>query len=136
VLELRFPAEEAGAGSDIVQVRITLPRLSGVIARGGATVEISALKNESLELTVSDTAKVKASGISKNLNAKIDGSGQLDASSLTVDDARVTASGQSSSLFRVHKSLGALSSGDARVEYIGTPVLHKMTCDRSSIVRR
>jgi RNA polymerase sigma factor (sigma-70 family) len=137
VLELKVPAEEAAADSDHVQVRITIPRLSGVIARGATMVEISAIKNESLELTVSDTAKIKASGTSSSLNATIDGSGQLDASGLTVDEARVTASSQSSSLFCVHKSLNVLSSGDARVEYIGTPAqLHKITFDRSSIAWR
>jgi hypothetical protein len=68
-----------GATLDLVQVRITVPRLSGVLAEGSAAVEIRALQNESLTLTVSDTAKIEAKGASSNLMALIQDSGQTDA---------------------------------------------------------
>jgi len=137
LLDLNIPADRTKGGSDAVEVRITVPGLSGVLAEGCAAVTIRALESESLMLTVSDTAKIEASGACNSLTAIIHDSGQLDSSRLVCGDVSATASGKSSSVFNAKKSLNVLSSGDSRVEYLGTPAqLNKILSDRSSILRR
>ena len=106
---------EAGGG---IEVRITMPGLSEAIAEGGARVEIQDLREKSLALKVSDTAKMTVSGTSPIIRAQIEESGELDASGLDVEDANVSASGRSSSTFHVKNTLSVVSSDDARVEYL------------------
>ncbi len=137
VLDLSTQADRANKGADTIEVRITVRRLSSVIAEGRAAVELRGIENESLTLTVSGRAKLEVTGSSKKLEAIVGDSGQLDASRLAAGDVTVMASGKSSSVFRPEKSFSVMSSGDSRLEYIGTPAqLRKITFDRSTIVRR
>ncbi len=136
VLDLSTQADRADMDPDIIEVRITVPRLSSVIAEGRAAVELRGIENESLTLTVSGRAKLEVAGTSKKLMAIVHDSGQLDASRLAAGDVTVTASGKSSSVFRPEKAFHVMSSGESHLEYIGTPAqLHKLTSDRSTIVR-
>src|SRR5262249_51795728 len=94
-------------------------------------------KNKSLALTVSDTAKIKASGSSDSVTAVMRDAGELDASRLDTEEASVTASGRSSGVFLARGSLNVMSSGDARVEYLGGPLkVNKATSDGSRLVPR
>jgi RNA polymerase sigma factor (sigma-70 family) len=137
VLDLSSQADKTNMGTNTIEVRITVPRLSSVIAEGRAAVELRGIENESLTVTVSDIAKLEVAGTSKKLLAIVHDSGHLDASRLAAGDVTVTASGKSSSVFRPEKSFNVISSGESRLEYIGTPAqLHKVTSDRSTIVRR
>jgi hypothetical protein len=97
LLELNPPeagreGSKAAEGPAGVEVRITTPRLSGVIAEGEAVVEAHDLKNESLSLTAWDTARIEASGSSDRLTAVLRDSGRVDASRLETGQATVTAS--------------------------------------------
>jgi RNA polymerase sigma factor (sigma-70 family) len=139
VLQVTTPAVRRGdgraVGQDALEVRVTLPRLSGVIAEGLATVEIRGVKNEPLTLTVRDSAKINASGTTDNVTAVLEDDGELNASRLLVEVASVTASGRSSGVFHPRKSLNLMASGDARVEYLGTPSqINKITSDRSRLI--
>jgi hypothetical protein len=137
VLDLSNQVDRANMDVETIEVRITVPQLSSVIAEGRATVELQGIEYECLTVTVSETAKLEVTGTSKKLVAIVRDSGQLDASRLAAGDVTVTASGKSFSVFRPEKSFHVISSGDSRLEYIGTPsLLHKITSDRSTIVRR
>lgn len=137
VLDLSTQADRANKGADTIEVRITIPRLSSVIAEGSAAVELRGIENESLTLTVSGTAKLEVTGTGKKLMAIINDSGQVDASKLAAGDVTVMASGKSSSVFRPEKSFNVMSNGQSHLEYIGTPAqLHKITSERSTVVRR
>jgi Putative auto-transporter adhesin, head GIN domain len=127
---------KAGDTPDGVEVRITTPRLLGVIAEGGSSVEAHSLKNESLSLTASDTAKIAVSGSSDSLTAVLGDVGKLDASRLATRQVSVTAAGRSWGVVRARESLNVMSSGEARVEYLGTPArLNEITSDRSRLIR-
>jgi RNA polymerase sigma factor (sigma-70 family) len=142
LLELSHPdvgreGLKAGDGPVGVEVRITLPRLSAVIAEAGATVEAHALRNESLSLTARDTAKIEVSGSSDRLTAELHDSANLDASRLDTGQASVTASERSSGVFRARETLSVVASGEARVEYLGTPTrLNEITFGRSRLIQR
>src|SRR5262249_33576029 len=129
-------AERVAAGVANVEVRITVPRLSDVIAEGNAVVTIRGVRNESLTLNVSDNATMEASGASQRLMATVRDSGRLDASRLACGHVSVTAFGKSSGVFHAQQVLDVLSSGDAHVEYIGAPELHQVVSDRSRVSRR
>jgi RNA polymerase sigma factor (sigma-70 family) len=136
-LEGKGQDKKAGGGHGGLEVRITTPRLFGVIARGHATVEIRDLRNESLALTVWDSARTTVSGVSNSVTAVLGDSGELDASRLGVEDATVEAAGRSAGIFHARKSLRLMASGDARVEYIGTPArLDTITSGRSRLLQR
>ena len=102
---------------DGVEVQITIPLLSEAIAEGDARVEIQKLQEKSVDLKVSDMAKMTLSGSSHIIRARIEKSGELDASRLDVGTANVAASDRSWSFFHVSRTLSVISSGDARVEY-------------------
>ncbi len=137
VLDLSNRVDRANMDAEIIEVRITVPQLSSVIAKRAATVELRGIENECLTVTVSETAKLEITGTSKKLVAIVQDSGKLDASRLAASDVMVTASGKSFSVFRPEKSFHVMSSGDSRLEYSGTPAqLHKITFDRSTIVQR
>jgi RNA polymerase sigma factor (sigma-70 family) len=120
-----------------VEVRIDTPSLLRAIADDGARVEIQDLREKFLALKVSDTAKMTVSGTSHIIRAWLEKSGELDASRLDVEDANISASGRSSSVWNVKNILSVISSGDARVEYLGSPVrLNTMSAERSRLIQR
>jgi RNA polymerase sigma factor (sigma-70 family) len=130
-------AVPAGAGAVDAEIRIVVPRLFGAIAEQGATVEIRDTKDESLTLTARDAARIEVSGTNGRLTAVIGDDSRLDASRLDAEEAYVTASGFSSGVFRARKSLSVMSSGDARVEYLGAPArVDQILSERSRLIRR
>lgn len=141
VLELPPRDGEAGGGGqggvDRFEVRVTTPRLSGVVAEGRSVVVVEGREAPTLALTVSDSAKLEASGTIKGLSVILGDEARLDASRLAVEDAQVTASGHSSGIVRPKGTLSVLSNGDARVESIGAPrQVNKLTSDRSLLIVR
>ena len=140
VLEMPTPdgkPERGGAQRGRLEVRITAPRLAGVIAEGSSTVEVGGLKAEALAVTVSDLAKVAVEGTGKEVTAVLGDDGEFDASRLEVEAAKVTASGRSKGVFFPRKSLNLMSSGDARVEYLGNPDrVNKITSEKSILSPR
>jgi RNA polymerase sigma factor (sigma-70 family) len=137
LLDVSLLTERESAGMKNVEIRVTVPRLSDVTAEGSAVVAIRAIRNEWLTLNVSDNATIEASGASQSLMATVRDFGQLDASRLACGHVSVTASGKSSGVFHPQQALNVLSSGDAHVEYRGTPAqLHQIVCERSRLSRR
>jgi RNA polymerase sigma factor (sigma-70 family) len=131
------PGNEEEPDAERLEIRVTTPRLSGVIAEARSTVEIGRLENNAFALTVSDFAKVSVSGTSVSMTVVLGDDADVDASRLAVEAAKVTASGRSSGVFHPKKSLSVLSSGTARVEYLGNPDrVDKMTSDRSILIPR
>jgi RNA polymerase sigma factor (sigma-70 family) len=136
-LVIDLSASEEGKDGNAVEVRVTTPSLIGVIAEGSAAVEVRGFKNQSLALTVSNTAKVEAAGSCDSLTAVLGDGGRLDASRLDAGDASVTAWGSSTGIFLVRNTLSVMTGGDARVEYLGTPrQVNKITSGRSQLVPR
>jgi RNA polymerase sigma factor (sigma-70 family) len=128
---------EATTNPPNVEIRITVPRLSGAIAERGATVEIRDIGGESLALTARDDATFEVSGTIERLTAVVGDASRLDASRFESEDVYVTASGSSSGTFRATKSLSVMSAGDACVEYLGTPArINQIISDRSRLIRR
>lgn len=120
-----------------VEVRITVPRLNGVIAEENATIEVSGLKDQSFSVQIFDNAKVVVIGTGNSLTAAIGDAGELDASRFDVEDAIVTALDQSLSVVHARRSLNLVASDDARVETVGTPLqINKSTSERSRLTHR
>jgi hypothetical protein len=137
VLELNDQAEKANVGAAAIEVSVTIPRLSSVIAEGTAVVEYGGVEAHALTVAVSGSAKVGVAGASMKLVASAKDSGQIDAAGLAVGEVTVTASGKSSCAFHPVRSFNVLSSGDSRLEYIGKPTqIQKITSDRSTVVGR
>jgi hypothetical protein len=140
-IEAALPeAGEAGPGAanpPSLEVRIVVPRLTGVLAERGAMVEIRDVASDSLTLTARDASTFAVSGTTRRLNAAIFDAGRLDASRLETRDAQVAASGSAVGIVRATESLSVMSSGDARVEYFGTPArINQVLSDRSRLTPR
>jgi RNA polymerase sigma factor (sigma-70 family) len=137
VLELNDQAEKANAATAAIEVSVTIPRLSSVIAEGTAVVEYGGVEAASLTVAVSGSAKVGVAGASMKLVASAKDSGQIDAAGLAAGEVTVTASGKSSCAFHPVHLFNVLSSGESRLEYIGKPTqIQKITSDRSTVVGR
>ncbi|MHC5541400.1 GIN domain-containing protein, partial [Singulisphaera rosea] len=120
-----------------VEVRITVPRLNGVIAAGSATIEVSGLKDQSFSVRIADDAKVVVTGTGDTLTAAIGDAGELDASRFVVEDAIVTALDQSLSVVHARRLLNLVACDDACVETVGIPPrINRSTVERSRLTHR
>jgi RNA polymerase sigma factor (sigma-70 family) len=131
------PVTNAGAAPPQLDVRVTTPQLLVLSVQGTASVQIHGLRNKSLELMLSDSSALVASGQSNSLKAWIRGAAILDASQLDVEEAAVVASGTSRSVFNPRNALRLIGSEEALVEYLGMPKrLDTMTSDQSRLMPR
>jgi hypothetical protein len=116
-----------------VKVTIQVPELTSVAVSGSGSATLSDAKGESLDVKISGSGKVTASGEVQSLAVKVSGSGNAKLSELTAKkvSARVSGSGN----VRVHatETLDAAVSGSGSVEYHGSPQVTKKVTGSGSI---
>lgn len=118
-----------------MNVRITMPELSGLDISGASKANVVNVAADSLAVEASGASKVTINGSSKILNLDVSGASRVDAENLKVENADVDASGASSAAVVVSGQLKADSSGASRIVYSGNPTnVVKSTSGASSVV--
>lgn len=140
-----------------VNVRITMPTLSGVEFTGATRAEVkgfnqntdfdvqltgastavfTSLNAQTIDAELSGAAKLTLVGDARTLKADISGASELKAASLKTSEADVDASGASNAQVYVEQKLQATATGASHVGYKGSVTnVNKSTSGGSSVDR-
>ena len=100
---------------------ISVKDLSALSAYGAMTVEIKAIANDNLSLTVDGSAGIRATGTSDNLYASISGTGNIETAELVSQNAKISISGIGDATVQTSGVLDVAIQGVGNVYYLGKP---------------
>jgi hypothetical protein len=122
-LRVRWRNDHDHAWSPQIRPRLELsvPALRGVTIEGSGDVALEGLQGGALELAISGSGDVHASGSVDALSADVSGSGDLRLYGLAARTARVVISGSGSAEVQASEELVAETSGSGSVRYRGAP---------------
>ncbi len=100
---------------------ISVKDLSALSAYGAMTVEIKAIANDQLSLTVDGSAGIRATGTSDNLYASISGTGNIETAELVSQNAKISISGVGDATVQTSGVLDVVIQGVGNVYYLGKP---------------
>ncbi|MBC8063435.1 MAG: DUF2807 domain-containing protein [Chlorobia bacterium] len=106
-------------------VKITMPTVEGVEMDGSGEATLTNVSGDKLDLDISGSGEIVASGKVKDLSARISGSGDIDATALESVDAKTNVSGSGSIRVFATKSLDADIAGSGGIQYKGSPQVKK-----------
>jgi len=92
---------------------------------GAGDIVASAIDVPALELRISGAGKVTLSGRAQELDARINGSGKVDAVRLATNDAEVKVSGSGHLALNARKTLKTHITGAGDVDYYGDPAVEQ-----------
>jgi Putative auto-transporter adhesin, head GIN domain len=104
-----------------MSVRVTLPELVTVTMSGSGTVAVDGVRAQTLTVRLPGSGTIRVSGAADRLTAILDGSGELQLSTLVA--ARVTAGITGSGTIQLYasESVDASVSGSGTIAYRGNP---------------
>ena len=117
-------------------VEIDLPSLRGASLHGSGTVEITDVAAESLELDISGSGDISATGTAEHLRVNISGSGDVSARDLRAGTVDVTVFGSGDASVFADTSLDVRIFGSGDVTYRGDPDELQIDEQGSGRVRR
>lgn len=126
--ELRFREE--------LSVEIVVPELCAVQGSGSVEVYLEGVQGSRLQLGVSGSGNMQASGKVEHLAASISGSGALRLAALSTDSADVRISGSGSMELDVSTSLSYAISGSGAILYSGEAKSHGTLSGSGSVQRK
>lgn len=88
---------------------------------GSGRIDIGAIKADTLAVALLGSGKIKVGGEAKSLRATIEGTGDLEAEALSVEDAQINASTSGSIGVAVRRAATVTSSGQGDTKIIGSP---------------
>jgi hypothetical protein len=125
----------ASGGSDVYSQNTLKANTLNITASGGSDVKMSLIV-QNLDLTTSGGSDVDLKGTATNMNATASGGSDIDALELSVEYAKVTASGGSDANVNVSKGLEANASGGSDVNYKGNASVNKTSSSKSGDVKK
>jgi hypothetical protein len=102
-------------------VRLTAPNIDQVESSGASKVNLSDIRNDSLNIQASGASKIVVSGETSKLEIEISGASGVDAEQLRASNVRVDASGASKATVNATGELQAAASGASKILYTGEP---------------
>jgi hypothetical protein len=118
---LYVTSEESYNPSRPVTLRISLSELTAASSRGAGNVTIQDAKSDDLKIESMGAASIKAAGKVKSATISSSGAGDIDASRLQAEKARVTVAGAASVSVYATEQLDVSVSGVGSVTYGGNP---------------
>jgi len=117
-----------------IRVRVSAPDIDDLEVSGAASVTLSGLKNDGLEVDSSGASKIKVTGETVKFVVDVSGATKVDGENLQAENVTVEASGASHVKVSVSGNLRADTSGASSVVYSGTPKdIVKKTSGASSV---
>jgi hypothetical protein len=117
------PAIDALAVSGSGSIRA--PRIEGanldVDVSGSGDIDVASVHLTTLETRISGSGGVTIRGDADEHEARVSGSGELNAHDLTSQRAHVTISGSGSAMLRVEREIDGRISGSGSIVYSGNP---------------
>jgi hypothetical protein len=122
VLEVRGVADDARrAATPAPVVRVTLPRLEGLGARGAAQIDVEGLQGGAFTVRARETPHITLHGAVDTLRLDLAGTTRLDADRLTAATLTAKLVGAARGSVKVSKAVEASLEGAARLTVSGKP---------------
>lgn len=118
-LEVTFDAD--GWGGDDVEVDVSVPRLTGILASGSGDIDADGVAAGAFEVRSDGSADIAITGTAGRLAVDLDGSGDADLGELAAREARVLVSGSGDLDVRADERLDVAVDGSGDVHYHGDP---------------
>jgi hypothetical protein len=119
-----------------VNVKISMPELTGLDISGASNAVVANIRTDSLQLEASGASKIKIDGVVKSVQADASGASKIDAESLQAENADVDSSGASSVTVSPLNDLNADATGASSVYYTGEPKNVKQNSSGASSVKK
>jgi hypothetical protein len=119
-----------------INIKITMPELTGLDLSGASTANAAGLRGEKLDIDASGACEVKIDGEARELKARASGASSIKAENLKVENADVDASGASNITVNASGDLRAEASGASSVTYIGSPRSLKQNSSGASSINK
>ncbi|MGD7034986.1 head GIN domain-containing protein [Methylotuvimicrobium buryatense] len=104
-------------------VEITSPRLDTLALHGAGDIRLTALRQESLALTLNGSGNVIADGQIDRFSVTVNGAGDIDAQKLFSQQADIKLSGSGNITVTAQETLKAYLIGSGDITYYGRPAL-------------
>jgi len=101
---------------------------------GASTTQLD-IEAASLEVSASGASNLTLSGAATLLDADLSGASLLKAYTMTVEKAKVSASGASHAYVNVTQTLDAIASGASSILYRGDAIVNSSTSGASAIIK-
>lgn len=111
--------------SEPVTFRITVPNIEALMANGAGKINITAVNNDKLQLSLSGAPVINVSGSTKMIGIDTSGAAKIDTHNLRSTQAIVDSKGVSKVDLGVSDRLDVTVSGPSQVTYRGDPVVNK-----------
>lgn len=109
------------SGETPVTAEISMPRLNGAEASGGASIDATGITVGSVRAGLSGGARATLSGAVDTLELDASGGARLDAEQLTARAVTIDASGGASATVHATAAITGTLSGGARLRVLGAP---------------
>jgi hypothetical protein len=120
-----------------ITVKISMPEISELEVSGASNVNLSAVKNENLNLNLSGASKVSVEGETQNFSIDTSGASKINAENLKAENVNIDSSGASKIDIFVTNELKVDASGASKITYAGEPKnIEKDTSGASSVKSR
>lgn len=107
--------------SNAIDVVLEVPVLRHVNVKSTGTVTLEDVSDDNLELVISGTGSIHASGHVNQLTVSVEGTGDIDAFDLKADDVTVIVDGSGDAKVTAIQSLHATITGMGDLTYRGNP---------------
>jgi hypothetical protein len=119
-----------------ITYKLTVKNIRRVDVSGSGSVDANGLQTERLDIAISGSGKVTASGNADDLEIRISGSGDYLGEGLKSKRADVDISGSGRAVIAVSEKLDADVSGSGSIQYIGEPRVQQHVSGSGSVRRR
>jgi len=117
-------------------VTVSVPALAALRSQGSSDVSVTGVSGEAIEITVTGSGDVEASGKIGRLDAKVSGSGDLRLAGLEGREVCAMLSGSGDIDVSAKETLVASLSGSGDVIYRGEPKLTKAVSGSGEVIKR
>jgi hypothetical protein len=102
-------------------VEVTVPSLDSVTLSGSGIIDVSGIYAPTLSVRLPGSGVLRAEGRTTSLNARLDGSGDVQLQGLVAKDVHAVVSGSGRILVTATRNIDATVSGNGAIVYGGNP---------------
>jgi hypothetical protein len=106
---------------DKLVINVSAPNLKKFVFSGAGDANLSNVKNDRMEITLTGAGSLTASGETKEADITLSGAGGIDAKNLHAVNAKVNSTGVGGVEIYVTGQLDAKTSGIGEINYYGSP---------------
>tara|TARA_B110000093_G_scaffold178454_1_gene217038 strand:+ start:1677 stop:2405 length:729 start_codon:yes stop_codon:yes gene_type:complete len=119
--ELSISSNESYSTKTKIRVEIKIPVIDKLSISGSGNVSLDSVTKDKLNLLISGSGNIDATGSVANLTAKVSGSGDMRLKRLKTKNCKLTINGSGDAVVSVTEILDAKINGSGDISYYGKP---------------